>query len=111
MLLKTSLVGRRGVHPDPRATSHALAGKRKPVTAEDGEQFYVCDAIVPDQGPNYILAKRLQHWRAILARAAGCKASSNIAPSTATVSVVSAEACSLCAINLMADTSPRKYCR
>eukprot|EP00668_Euglena_longa_P028940 GGOE01036275.1.p1 GENE.GGOE01036275.1~~GGOE01036275.1.p1 ORF type:complete len:740 (+),score=209.66 GGOE01036275.1:167-2221(+) len=63
--------------------------KRKPVTAENGEQFYVCDAIVPDQGPNYILAKRLQHWRAILARANGCKASSNIAPSTATVSVVS----------------------
>mmetsp|Transcript_149518 Transcript_149518/g.261260 ORF Transcript_149518/g.261260 Transcript_149518/m.261260 type:complete len:734 (-) Transcript_149518:109-2310(-) len=63
--------------------------KRKPVMAENGEEFYVCDATVVDQGPNYILAKRLQHWRCLLTREAGCKASSNIAPSTATVSVVS----------------------
>jgi hypothetical protein len=63
--------------------------KRKPVTAENGDEFYVCDAIVPDQGPNYILAKRLQHWRVMITRSKGCVASSNIAPSTATASVVS----------------------
>ena len=40
------------------------------------------------QGPNYALAKRMQHWRAITARSIGCKVSSNIAPSTSTASVV-----------------------
>ena len=67
----------------------------------------MCDAVVPQQGPNYILAKRLQHWRAVLSREQGRHAqthtqthasthtqsgsmvSSNIAPSTATASVVS----------------------
>ena len=39
------------------------------------------------QGPNYALAKRLQHWRAMLARSAGCIVSSNVAPSTKTASV------------------------
>lgn len=47
------------------------------------------DAIVSDQGPNYILAKRLQHWRAVVARADGHVASSNVSPSTATSSVTS----------------------
>jgi len=47
------------------------------------------DAIVTDQGPNYILAKRLQHWRAMVARADGHTVSSNVAPSTATASVTS----------------------
>jgi len=47
------------------------------------------DAIVNAQGPNYILAKRLQHWRAVVARADGHTASSNVAPSAATASVTS----------------------
>lgn len=33
------------------------------------------------------MAKRMQHWRAIIARSKGCTVSSNIAPSTSTVSV------------------------
>jgi len=45
--------------------------------------------IVLDQGPNYILAKRMQHWRACVARADGHRASSNVSPSTATASVTS----------------------
>jgi hypothetical protein len=53
----------------------------------DGLQ--VVDCIVPQQGPNYILAKRLQHWRAMICREKGVIASSNIAPSTATASVLS----------------------
>eukprot|EP01059_Diplonema_ambulator_P007541 TRINITY_DN17001_c0_g3_i1.p1 TRINITY_DN17001_c0_g3~~TRINITY_DN17001_c0_g3_i1.p1 ORF type:complete len:739 (+),score=296.22 TRINITY_DN17001_c0_g3_i1:48-2219(+) len=65
---------------------------QKPV---DGTDISVCDAIVPPQGPNYILAKRLQHWRAILARRDGCTVSTNIAPSTATKSVVSNKAFAL----------------
>lgn len=49
----------------------------------------ICDAIVKEQGPNYCLAKRIQHWRCVLARKKGCIVSSNIAPSTSTASVVS----------------------
>eukprot|EP00998_Keelungia_sp_KM082_P008786 NODE_496_length_1870_cov_37.802065_g489_i0.p2 GENE.NODE_496_length_1870_cov_37.802065_g489_i0~~NODE_496_length_1870_cov_37.802065_g489_i0.p2 ORF type:complete len:459 (+),score=141.21 NODE_496_length_1870_cov_37.802065_g489_i0:398-1774(+) len=60
----------------------------RPVEAEDGDQHIVVDAIVVEQGPNYILSKRLQHWRAVLARANGHIVSANVAPSTATVSVV-----------------------
>ena len=54
-----------------------------------GEERYIVDAVVNDQGPNYILAKRLQHWRAIVSKESGCLVSTNIAPATATVSVVS----------------------
>ena len=49
----------------------------------------IIDGIVTRQGPNYALAKRIQHWRAIIARSSGHIVSSNIAPSTATQSVVS----------------------
>ena len=41
------------------------------------------------QGPNYALAKRLQSWRAMVARADGQPVSINVAPATATASVVS----------------------
>ena len=37
------------------------------------------DALVPQQGPNYALAKRLQRWRATVARDAGSTVSMNIA--------------------------------
>lgn len=60
---------------------------RKPVVSEAGETLYPMDALVVPQGPNYALAKRLQHWRAMVAREAGCIVSSNIAPSTKTASV------------------------
>lgn len=52
-------------------------------------ELCVLDAVVLDQGPNYILAKRLQHWRAMVARADGHIASSSVSPSTATSSVTS----------------------
>lgn len=48
----------------------------------------ICDALVPQQGPNYALAKRLQRWRATTARAEGALVSLNVAPSTRTRSVV-----------------------
>ncbi|HTW02615.1 MAG TPA: hypothetical protein VMF87_20085 [Streptosporangiaceae bacterium] len=48
----------------------------------------VCDSLVSQQGPNYALAKRLQRWRATLAREAGATVSLNIAPPTRTRSVV-----------------------
>eukprot|EP00045_Choanoeca_perplexa_P010842 m.112504 g.112504 ORF g.112504 m.112504 type:complete len:779 (-) comp15412_c0_seq2:1424-3760(-) len=58
------------------------------ITSDSGEVFAINDGIVVQQGPNYALAKRLQHWRAMLARSQGSRVSSNIAPSTATASVV-----------------------
>jgi Protein tyrosine phosphatase-like protein, PTPLA len=61
---------------------------RKPVSGEGGD-FYFVNGISVAQGPNYALAKRMQHWRAIVARSKGCIVSSNIAPATSTVSVVS----------------------
>eukprot|EP00446_Apocalathium_sp_SHHI-4_P010255 CAMPEP_0177168360 /NCGR_PEP_ID=MMETSP0367-20130122/9024_1 /TAXON_ID=447022 ORGANISM="Scrippsiella hangoei-like, Strain SHHI-4" /NCGR_SAMPLE_ID=MMETSP0367 /ASSEMBLY_ACC=CAM_ASM_000362 /LENGTH=775 /DNA_ID=CAMNT_0018614487 /DNA_START=73 /DNA_END=2401 /DNA_ORIENTATION=- len=61
--------------------------KRNQALTSNGIEFM--DAIVPDQGPNYILSKRLQHWRAMVARADGHAASSNVSPSTATSSVTS----------------------
>ena len=48
----------------------------------------VVDALVAQQGPNYALAKRLQRWRATVARAAGATVSMNVAPPTRTRSVV-----------------------
>jgi hypothetical protein len=72
------------------AVGHPLArNTMRKVEAENGDEFYVVDAIVNQQGPNYLLAKRLQHWRAIIERENGSTVSSSIAPSTATVSVTS----------------------
>jgi hypothetical protein len=60
---------------------------KKPVPGKGGD-YYLVNGISVAQGPNYALAKRMQHWRAIVARSKGCIVSSNIAPSTSTVSVV-----------------------
>jgi len=59
-----------------------------PVSATSGDDVHIVDGVVAQQGPNYILAKRIQHWRAMLERSRGHTVSSNIAPSTATASVV-----------------------
>jgi hypothetical protein len=48
----------------------------------------VTDSLVLQQGPSYALAKRIQQWRALVARAAGHRVSLNVAPSTTTSSVV-----------------------
>lgn len=55
---------------------------------EDGQLVGVHDALVPQQGPNYALAKRIQRWRATTARAAGTRVSVNVAPATRTRSVL-----------------------
>uniref|UniRef100_A0A7S1CE12 Uncharacterized protein n=1 Tax=Bicosoecida sp. CB-2014 TaxID=1486930 RepID=A0A7S1CE12_9STRA len=62
---------------------------RKPVKCDDGEERTAVDGLVIEQGPNYALAKRIQHWRVMVSRHEGYFASSNIAPSTATASVLS----------------------
>jgi hypothetical protein len=53
-----------------------------------GVEYGICDCLVPQQGPNYLLAKRLQRWRAMAAREDGVRVSLNVAPSTRTHSVV-----------------------
>ncbi len=47
----------------------------------------ICEGLVPQQGPNYALAKRLQRWRATVARDGGVTVSMNVAPPTRTRSV------------------------
>lgn len=70
-----------------------LAGLFQPnyqtqVTNEAGQAVGIADCIVPQQGPNYLLAKRLQRFRAVVARNAGQRVSLNVAPSTRTYSVI-----------------------
>jgi len=57
------------------------------VTRQDGTEVGIADALVPQQGPNYTLAKRLQRWRAVAAHADGTVVSANVAPATSTRSV------------------------
>jgi hypothetical protein len=47
----------------------------------------VADVLVPQQGPNYALAKRLQRWRGAVAQRAGGTVSFNVAPASWTRSV------------------------
>ncbi|HEX2195404.1 MAG TPA: hypothetical protein VHJ76_00640, partial [Actinomycetota bacterium] len=58
------------------------------VEGEGGRTWGIADALVPQQGPNYALAKMLQRWRAIVAREEGTLSSANVAPATRTRSVV-----------------------
>jgi hypothetical protein len=52
-----------------------------------GEGPGVNDSMIAQQGPNYVLAKRLQRWRATVARHEGTTVSLNVAPPTKTRSV------------------------
>ena len=56
-------------------------------TADNGKSYGIADCLVVEQGPNYALAKRIQQWRATVARQNGQRVSINIAPSTTTRSV------------------------
>jgi hypothetical protein len=66
------------------ASGGRLLQRNYPPGADPG----ICDALVPQQGPNYALAKRLQRWRATTARHEGTMVSLNVAPATRTRSVV-----------------------
>ncbi|GAA3781522.1 hypothetical protein [Micromonospora maritima] len=72
-----------------RRTLRLLSGGRLlhrnyPPGADPG----INDSLVPQQGPNYALAKRLQRWRAAVARDAGATVSFTVAPPTRTRSVL-----------------------
>ncbi len=53
-----------------------------------GEDPGINDSVVTQQGPNYLLAKRIQRWRATAARASGATVSFTVAPPTRTRSVL-----------------------
>ncbi|WP_076263275.1 hypothetical protein [Intrasporangium flavum] len=53
-----------------------------------GQDPGINDSVVLQQGPNYLLAKRLQRWRATAHRAGGGLVSFKVAPPTRTRSVV-----------------------
>lgn len=57
------------------------------IASDNGKKYGIADCLVLEQGPNYALAKRIQQWRATLARHQGQRVSINIAPSTTTHSV------------------------
>jgi hypothetical protein len=57
------------------------------VASPQGRRFGLADSLVRQQGPNYALAKRLQRWRALVARTQGIRSSVNVAPATSTRSV------------------------
>jgi len=76
--------------------AHLLSGGKflipnfnKPVEVAGGaKQIKLVDGLSVAQGPNYALAKRMQHWRAQIEFEGGATVSSMVAPSTATISVI-----------------------
>jgi hypothetical protein len=70
-----------------RAAGQFAPNYASTITTERGE-IGIADCLVAVQGPNYALAKRVQRWRATLARRDGRWASLNVAPATRTRSVV-----------------------
>ncbi|MFC3502901.1 hypothetical protein ACFOOK_18225 [Micromonospora krabiensis] len=74
-------VGRRALRV---VSGGRLLHRNYPPGADPG----VNDSLVPQQGPNYALAKRLQRWRATVARQSGATVSFTVAPPTRTRSVL-----------------------
>ena len=66
------------------ASGGRLLQRNYPPGADPG----ICDSLIPQQGPNYALAKRIQRWRATTARHEGLSVSLNVAPATRTRSVL-----------------------
>jgi hypothetical protein len=79
-----SAMSRLGGWPLRALSGGRLLRRAYPPGADPG----VCDSLIPQQGPNYALAKRLHRWRATVARSAGAAVSMNVAPPTRTRSVL-----------------------
>ncbi|MFE5284899.1 hypothetical protein ACFRAQ_08010 [Nocardia sp. NPDC056611] len=60
---------------------------RPPYTTVHEDETGLADVLVPQQGPSYALAKRLQRWRGIVAERDGHRVSFNVAPASWTRSV------------------------
>ncbi|SNY57729.1 hypothetical protein [Paractinoplanes atraurantiacus] len=71
-----------------RVTGALSGGRLLQPNYPGGADPGINDSLVPQQGPNYALAKRIQRWRATLARRDGA-VSFSVAPPARTKSVVS----------------------
>ncbi|MET7423409.1 hypothetical protein [Dactylosporangium sp. NPDC005555] len=71
-----------------RGPLRVISGGRLLAPNYPGTRPGINDSLVPQQGPNYALAKRLQRWRAAHERAAGATVSLTVAPATRTRSVL-----------------------
>ena len=81
---------KRAVHGALRAASGGRLfdpAFRPLVESSAGGRYGTADCVILQQGPSYALAKRLQQWRAVVARASGQTVSINVAPSSTTHSV------------------------
>ncbi|MDQ3955629.1 MAG: hypothetical protein M3285_08780 [Actinomycetota bacterium] len=58
------------------------------VVESEGRERGIFDCLVPQQGPNYALAKSLHRWSSLTMRDAGVVTSANVAPATRTISVM-----------------------
>jgi hypothetical protein len=83
-----SAVAKLGRWPLQAASGGRLLRRAYPPGADPG----ICDSLIPQQGPNYALAKRIQRWRATVARDSGACVSMNVAPPTRTRSVLKNQA-------------------
>jgi len=70
------------------APAYGTVVQRSSGAGAAGPEVGIADALVPQQGPNYTLAKRVQRWRAVAAQADGHLVSANVAPATQTRSVL-----------------------
>ena len=66
-----------------------IPNARKPVKGPGGADVHIVNGLSTAQSFNYALAKRIQHWRAAVEYSEGAVVSSMVAPSTATISVLS----------------------
>src|SRR6266511_4105086 len=78
----------RTCSPYPPAATMLSGGRLLARNYPPGADPGINDCLVPQQEPNYALAKRLQRWRATVARAAGTTVCLTVAPATRTRSVV-----------------------
>jgi len=83
---------RRGSGLLRTATRAVSGGRLLQRNYPPGARIGICDALVPQQGPNYAFAKRIQRWRATVARHEGAPVSLNVAPATRTRSVIKSKA-------------------
>ncbi len=79
-----SVAAKLGSWPLRALSGGRLLRRAYPPGADPG----LCDSLIPQQGPNYALAKRIQRWRAAVAREGGATVSVNVAPPTRTRSVL-----------------------
>ncbi len=70
-----------------RVLSAASGGRLLARHYPPGSGTGLADSLVPAQGPNYALAKRVQRWRATTERVRGATVSLTVAPPTSTRSV------------------------